>query len=170
MKKILTAVTLFVVAFTFTAASFAAEKEYGANDYTGETSAIQSPEEITYQLGDENDNSAEFAKCFFFRRYATYYTPVVYYQPVVYVPVYYYTVTYRYYYSPVVYYAAACYKSAATRGIRINQNPPANSPLATQKIVKGDVITQVDGAPIRSASQIDKITAQSKLTVMKNQK
>ena len=170
MKKFIASIAIAIISAAAFTASAAHAEEYGENDFTGET-AVQA-EDLANENVQENadDEDASFAKCCFYRRYCSYYTPVYYYRPVVYRPVYYYTVCYRYYYSPVVYYAAACYKSAATRGIKMNANPPAGSPLAAQGIVAGDVITAIDGRAIRTASQLDGITVNNKLTVLKNNK
>lgn len=169
MKKFIAAIAIAIIsAVSFTAVASAAE--YGDNDYTGESAAVETLDGQNADAQENTDEDAAFAKCFFYRRYCSYYTPVYYYRPVVYRPVYYYTVCYRYYYSPVVYYAAACYKSAATRGIKMNATPAAGTPLAAHGIVAGDVITAIDGRAIRSASQLDSVTVNNKLTVLKNNK
>ena len=171
MKKFIASIAIAIIsAFALTSSVVNAE-EYGENDFSGETAVAQAEDTANQEIQENSDDEdAAFAKCCFYRSYRSYYTPVYYYRPVVYRPVYYYTVSYRYYYSPVVYYAAACYKSAATRGIKMNANPPAGSPLALQGIEAGDVITAVDGHAIRSASQLDGITVNNKLTVLKNNK
>ena len=171
MKKFLASIAAAIISAVVFTSSFANAEEYGADDFTGETAIAQADEAVNEEIQENTDDEdAAFAKCCFYRRCRSYYTPVYYYRPVVYRPVYYYTVCYRYYYSPVVYYAAACYKSAATRGIKMNANPPAGSPLAAQGIEAGDVITAIDGHAIRSASQLDSITVNNKLTVLKNNK
>ncbi|MDO4627773.1 MAG: hypothetical protein Q4C70_01180 [Planctomycetia bacterium] len=141
-------------------------EEYGANDYTGETAVVEASNAAPSEAAVEE---ADGVKCFWgwrcWRRY--YYRPVCYYyRPVVWT--YTYRPVYTYAYSCVTFYKSMDAKSATEdTGILMTATPEADTPLAAHGIVKGDVITHIDGKAITHPSQIDKITANSDLVVVK---
>jgi S1-C subfamily serine protease len=49
----------------------------------------------------------------------------------------------------------------------LDSDPAPNSPLARQGLRKGDIITHVDGQPLRSLEDLNRATANSRLTVQK---
>lgn len=123
-----------------------------------------------------------FTKCFYNHRhvrvYRWYYRPVVrpvryVYRPVYYRPVYTY---YRYYVRPY-----ACHftwttvsrsvtfsKSAGdTNGAMLDSDPVSGSPLAQQGLRKGDIITHIDGQPLRNLQDLSGVTVNSRLTIQK---
>lgn len=165
MKKMIILMVCSVAGFMV--GSLNAE-EYGENDYTGMIS-VQQTEAPAVQEETTAAESSDGVKCFFRYRWCNYYwyRPVVYY----YRPVYYtwyrtrvYSYTYRY----VTFYKSGCIKSATNdTGVLMEGNPQAGSPLAAHGIVKGDVITHIDGQKITDPAQIDKITADSQLVVLK---
>lgn len=176
MKKI---VSLIVVAVATLTVSFVHADEYGANDYTGttgttawtaESTAAAAPTAAENASDDATDGDV---KCFWGRRYCCwnyyYYTPCVYYyRPCTYYYRYTYSPVYYYRYRYITFYKSADVKSATNEGgIIINENPQSGTPLAAQKVVKGDVITQINGKSVTDPRQIDEITAESKLVVLK---
>lgn len=161
MKKML---VLMVCAAGFMTGNLNAA-EYGENDYTGTTAVETAAPEVQGEAAAGEEVSDE-VKCFFRYRWCSYY----YYRPVVY---YYRPVYYRYYrglytYRYVTFYKSADIKSATNdTGVLMEESPKAGTPLAAHGIVKGDVITHIDGQKITDPAQIDKITADSKLVVLK---
>lgn len=131
---------------------------------------------------DENYASAKSAafsssdtdgtvKCF-----RWYYRPVV--RPVVWRPVYYrpYYTYYRYYVRPyrchftwttITVYKSLSKSASDSNGAMLDSDPEPGSPLATQGLRKGDIITAVDGQPLTSLQDLNRVTANSRLSVQK---
>ncbi|MDO4573933.1 MAG: hypothetical protein Q4D98_01830 [Planctomycetia bacterium] len=148
--------------------------EYGENDYTGTVPMEQAeapaapiaPDATPVSEGNESEDGV---KCFFRYRWCGYY----YYRPVYYYyrPVYYRwyrTYYYRYTYRYITFYKSADVKSATNdTGVLIEEAPLAGTPLAAHGVVKGDVITHINGQKITDPAQIDTIAADSKLVILK---
>jgi len=175
MKKLVIALTLG--AFCFLGTSVATYAQPGVGEELVKSLTQSFDEKDYFTTVGEDDG---FAKHFFVARpmvYRWYYRPLVvparyYWRPVYYRPVYTY---YRYYYRP--YYThftwttittTAEYKSASdTNGAMLDSDPAPNSPLAQKGLRKGDIITHIDGQPLRSLQDLNQATANSNLTVKK---
>jgi membrane-associated protease RseP (regulator of RpoE activity) len=174
MKKLIFALTLGTFCFFGTnAATFA---QPGAQEDLVK-SLTQSFNESDYFTTVDNEDG--FEKHFRIGRpmvYRWYYRPIVrpvyVWRPAYYRPVYSY---YRYYCQP--YYThftwtTVCttteYKSSGdTNGAMLDSDPSPNSPLARQGLRKGDIITHVDGQPLRSLQDLNRATGNSRLTIKK---
>ncbi len=143
-------------------------QEYGAFDYAGNGA---SQPVAAAPVADAQDESDAQVKCFWgWRWYSCYYYRPTYFYYRVYVPFYRYTYSYRhsYRYAFVRFYKSADVKSATNDlGAMISENPQKGTPLAMLGIAKGDVITHIDGKKLVDPKQLDDITAQSKLVVVK---
>ncbi len=100
-----------------------------------------------------------------------YYRPirrVYYWRPAYYRPYYCY---YRYYCRPYRTYftwtTITVYKGGDNQGAMLDTDPAQGSPLAAQGLRKGDIITAVDGRALKSLADLNKVTAESKLSVHK---
>lgn len=100
-----------------------------------------------------------------------YYRPirrVYHWRPVYYRPYYCY---YRYYCRPYrthfTWTTIAVYKGGDNQGAQLDTDPIPGSPLAVRGLRKGDIITAVDGQPLKSLSDLSRVTANSKLSVHK---
>lgn len=100
-----------------------------------------------------------------------YYRPVrryYYWRPVYYRPYYCY---YRYYCRPYSTYftwtTIAVYKGSGNQGAMLDTDPAAGSVLAAQGLRKGDIITSIDGKPLRNLSDMNQVTQNSRLGVQK---
>lgn len=100
-----------------------------------------------------------------------YYRPIYrhyYWRPAYYRPYYCY---YRYWCSP--FYAhftwstITVYKGGEGQGAMLDTDPTPNSPLAAKGLRKGDIVTAVDGQPLRNLNDLSRATASSELTVHK---
>ncbi len=168
MKKILISA---VAAVLVSAGSSLFAQEYGAFDYAGNGASQSAPAATSAPVADTQDESDAQVKCFWgWRWYSCYYYRPTYFYYRVYVPFYRYTYSYRYSYryTFVRFYKSADVKSSTNDlGAMINENPQKGTPLAMLGIAKGDVITHIDGKKIVDPKQLDGITAQSKLVVVK---
>lgn len=170
-------ISLFVVAVVFAACNVLNAQEYGADDYSGMTTASVAQQGIpaveeTQPAATADDSSDDGVKCFWGYRWyrrCTYYTPIVYYyRPVVTYWRWTYSYRYSYTYRYISFYKSMDAKSATDEnGILIEKNPVSGTPLASLGIVKGDVITAIDGTPITHPSQLEKITADSNVKVIR---
>ena len=169
MKELTLVVFCVVACFLFGKAN---ADEYGENDYTGNvaveaTAAPAAEGNVAAPSAEQTDDNG--VKCFWrYRWYRSYwYTPVVYY----YTPCTYYYTYYRYYsysYRYVRFYKSADVKSATNdMGVLMDEAPKAGTPLAAHGIEKGDVITHIDGRAITNPEQVEKITKDSNLVILK---
>jgi len=176
MKKLV--VALILGTFCFLGANVAVYAQPGVGEEFVK-SLTKSFDEKDYFTTVDNEDG--FEKCFLTVGrpvvYRWYYRPVVlpvryYWRPVYYRPVY----TYYRYYCPSYYThftwttiaTTTVYKSASdTNGAMLDSDPEPGSPLARQGLRKGDIITHVDGQPLRSLQDLNRATANSKLTVKK---
>ena len=115
-------------------------------------------------------NSVDKTKCLllggFRRYYYGYYYPRIYYYPV-YRPTYYYDYSY-YCYSYVTFYKGLDNtEEIGLRGLRMEDNPAPDTALAKLGVKKGNIITEIDGVPVKSEKDMNKVTENSKLTVLK---
>jgi membrane-associated protease RseP (regulator of RpoE activity) len=177
MKKLIITLTLGTFCFFFTSVTALAQQHGMGEEFV--KSLTQSFNEDDYFTTVDNEDG--FEKCVFRGRplvYRWYYRPIVRpvhytWRPVYYRPVYTY---YRYYVRPytchftwtTVTTSTTVYKSASdTNGAMLDSDPAPGSPLAQQRLRKGDIITHVDGQPLRSLQDLNRATANSKLTVQK---
>lgn len=106
-------------------------------------------------------NSAVSTNCRYYRCYYRYYRPYVYYRPVCY--------RYYYIYRYVIFYnGVESTESNGQKGCLLSQTPDVATPLGKQGIKKGDIITHINGRKIESAADLDSITENSRLTVLKS--
>lgn len=93
-------------------------------------------------------------------------------------PTYYrtYYTYYRYYYRPsttyftwstIRIYKALSKSSDSQEGAMLDSDPAPGSTLAAQGLRKGDIITAIDGQPLKNLSDMNRVTANSRLTVHK---
>ena len=175
MKKFIIALTLGTCCFFGTnVATFA---QHGAQEELVK-SLTQSFNESDYftTVDDEDGFVKSFANNGYAKCYRWYYRPVVrpvnVWRPVYYRPVYTY---YRYYCRPYAVHFSwttvtrtTVYKSASdTNGAMLDSDPAPGSVLARQGLRKGDIITHVDGQPLRNLQDLNRATANSRLTVQK---
>lgn len=115
-------------------------------------------------------STADKTKCFltggYRYYYYGYYYPRIYYYPVCYT----YTYGYTYYcYSYVTFYKGLkSTEEIGVRGLRMEKSPENGTPLAKLGVKKGDIITEIDGKPVKSEKDMSKVTENSKLTVLKD--
>jgi len=173
MKKLLIALTLGMFCFFATSTSYA--QPGTAEEQVKSLSQAFSEGDIFTTVDDENGFAKSFsddgyAKCYFWYYRPTYRTYT--WRPTYYRPVYTY---YRYYVRPFAVrfaWTTICtttvYKSASdTNGAMLEADPAPGSPLAQQGLRKGDIITHIDGQPLKNLQDLSRATADSKLTVQK---
>ncbi len=128
--------------------------------------------DMNYKAAAFSDSDADgTVKC-----WRWYYRPIrrVYtWRPVYYRPCYtyyrYYYRTYRTYFtwSTITVYKGLSKGTDDNNGAMLDSDPGAGSPLAAQGLRKGDIITAIDGKAITNLADVNKITADSTLTVQK---
>lgn len=151
---------------TFTANFACADDAAGANFAEGDY-FYNIDTEPNYKSAAFNDSDAEGAvKC-----WNWYYRPIrrVYtWRPRYYRPYYtYYRYYSRYYTTYFRWTRITIYKGADNNGAMLDATPAAGSPLAAQGLRKGDIITAIDGKPLTSLSDLEHVTASSRLSVIK---
>ena len=176
MKKLIFALTLGSFCFFGTNATTFAQPGAG-EEYV--KSLTQSFNESDYFTTVDDDGG--FEKCVRYgsypRVYRWYYRPVVY-RPLVWRPVYYrpyytyyryWVVPYRVHFTWTTIATTTVYKSANsdTNGAMLDSDPESGSVLARKGLRKGDIITHIDGQPLRSLQDLNRATANSNLTVQK---
>ena len=114
--------------------------------------------------------TADKTKCFltggYHYYYYGYYYPRVYYYPAYYTCNYGYT---YYCYSYVTFYKGLdSTEDNGARGLRMEKTPENGTPLAKLGVKEGDIITAIDGKPVKSEKDMSNVTENSKLTVLKN--
>jgi len=173
MKNTMIALTLGT--FCFLGANAAYAQPTSAEEIVKAQAQAFSEADVFYNIDtDTNYKSAAFsdadeegtAKVFkWFCRpvYRTYYWRPIYYRPVY--------VYHRYYCIP---YHVHCtwttitiYKGNDNNGAMLDTNPATGTPLAAQGLRKGDIITHIDGQPLRNLQDLNRATANSRLTVHK---
>jgi len=178
MKKLIFALTLGTFCFLGTSVPTFAQQHGAGEEYV---------KSLTQSFNEEDyfttvDNADGFEKRIHInigvpRVYRWYYRPVVrpvyVWRPVYYRPVYTY---YRYYCRPYICHftwttittSTTFYKSAAdTNGAMLDSDPTPGSVLARKGLRKGDIITHVDGQPLRNLQDLNRATENSNLTVTK---
>ena len=174
MKKFI--VTLTLGTFCFFGTNVAIFAQPGAQEELVKSLTQSFNETDYFTTVDAEDGFAKsfvddgFAKC-----YRWYYRPIL--RPFVWRPVYYrpYYTYYRYYVRPYATHfswttitTTTVYKSASdTNGAMLDSDPTPGSVLARQGLRKGDIITHVDGQPLRNLQDLSRATANSRLTVKK---
>lgn len=167
MKKTIFA-TLFAISLLFTANTlFAQETAFAEADVF-----VNVDSEQDVKSAFEKSVSTEGAKC-----WRWYYRPTYYrytWRPAYYRPYYCY---YRYYCVPycahfswttVTTTTVTEYKGGGgNNGALLDSEPTGNSPLKAKGLRKGDIITAIDGKPIKSLQELANVTANTQLTVSK---
>jgi len=176
MKKLIITLTLGTFCFFGTnAATFA---QPGAQEELVKSLTQSFNESDYFTTVSDDDGFEKHFRVGFPRVYRWYYRPILRpaywgWRPAYYRPVYTY---YRYWYRP--YYCHFSWTTVTTsttfeksagdvNGAMIDSDPTPDSPLARQGLRKGDIITHVDGQPLRSLQDLNRATANSRLTVQK---
>jgi len=178
MKKLIFALTLGTFCFLGTSvATFAQERGVGEAHVKSLTQSFNEEDYFTTVDADNGFSDVHTKHFFFPRVYRWYYRPwVAVVRPVYYPPVYtyyhYHCVPYACHFSwATVSTTAVIYKSANDsgniNGAVIDSDPAPGSVLARQGLRKGDIITHIDGQPLKSLQDMSRATANSKLTVQK---
>ncbi|MDR0328644.1 MAG: PDZ domain-containing protein [Planctomycetaceae bacterium] len=173
MKKLLIILTLGT--FGFFAAHTACAQPGTAEEQVKSLSQTFSEGDVFYNVDtDENYKAAAFSssdadgtvKC-----WRWYYRPV--YRTYTWRPTYYrpYYTYYRYYVRPYrvhfTWTTISVYKSGDNQGAMLDSDPEQGSPLAAKGLRKGDIITAVDGQPLKDLAALNRATANSQLSVHK---
>ena len=176
MKKLILALTLGTFCFFATSDTTFAQQLGTQEDFVKSLTDSFNESDFFTTVDDEDGFEKRFVVGVYPRVYCWYYRPVVV-RPVVWRPVYYRPVyTYYRYWVPVyrthftwtTIATTTVYKSASdTNGAMLDSDPAPNTPLARQGLRKGDIITHVDGQPLRSLQDMNRVTANSRLTVQK---
>ena len=125
-----------------------------------ENNEMQTLKAVDCAINDGKIEAATNCWCYY-----TYYRPVIYYRPVVY-----YRCYYRCYYScrcVCFYNGVNDTKSNGKMGLRMEESPEDGTPLAKLGVRAGDIITKIDGRAVKSAADLDKVTANSDLKVLR---
>ena len=175
MKKMIVALALGT--FCCFAANTSYAQQHGAQEDFVKSLTESFNESDFFTTVDGEDGFEKHFRIGFPRVYRWYYRPIVRpvyaWRPVYYRPVYTY---YRYWVRPyychftwtTVTTSTTFYKSAGdVNGAMLDSDPAPNSPLARQGLRKGDIITHVDGQPLRNLQDLNQATANSRLTVTK---
>ncbi|MDR0327243.1 MAG: PDZ domain-containing protein [Planctomycetaceae bacterium] len=178
MKKLIFALILGTFCFLGSSITALAQQQPGVGeDFVKSLTQSFNESDVFTTVDNEDGFTKSFVDDGFAKCYRWYYRPII--RPVRYVwrPVYYrpYYTYYRYYVRPYAVqfsWTTVCtttvYKSASdTNGAMIDSDPAPGSPLAQQGLRKGDIITHVDGQPLRTLQDLNRATANSKLTVQK---
>ncbi|MBO7678878.1 MAG: PDZ domain-containing protein [Thermoguttaceae bacterium] len=125
-----------------------------------ENNQMQSLRAMSFAVNDGKFEVSTNCWCYYYYRY---YTPVVYYRPVVYYtyPCY-YSCRYVWFYN-----GENDTKSNGLSGLRMEKSPEAGTPLAKLGIKAGDIILKIDGRSVKSAADLDKVTENSDLNVLR---
>jgi len=178
MKKLIFALTLGTFCFFGTNAATFAQQHGAQEDFVKSLTESFNESDYFTTVDDEDGFEKRIVFGAYPRVYRWYYRPIVRpvryaWRPVYYRPVYtyyrYWAVPYRCHFSwTTVTTSTTFYKSAGdTNGAMLDSDPAPNSPLARQGLRKGDIITHVDGQPLRSLQDLNRATANSRLTVQK---
>jgi hypothetical protein len=167
MKKLIIALALGTFCFLGTSlAAFA--QQHGAGEDVVKSLTQSFNESDYFTTVDEEDGFEKHFRIGFPRVYRWYYRPIVRpvytWRPMYYRPVYTY---YRYYVRPYTCHftwttiaTTTVYKSASdTNGAMLDSDPAPGSPLAQRGLRKGDIITHIDGQPLRSLQDLNRATA-----------
>ena len=177
MKKHIVALTLGMFCFLGTSVATFAQQHGAGEDLVKSLTQSFNESDIFTTVDNEDGFEKSFANDGYVKCYRWYYRPII--RPVRYVwrPVYYRPVYtyYRYYARPyavnftwTTIVTTTVYKSPSdTNGAMLDSDPAPNSPLARQGLRKGDIVTHVDGQPLRSLQDLNRATANSKLTIKK---
>ena len=178
MKKLMFALTLSTFCFLGTSVVTFAQQHGAGEDLVKSLTENFNESDFFTTVDDEDGFSDSVTKRFYYPRvYRWYYRPIV--RPLIWRPVYYRPVYtyYRYYCRP--YYChftwttisttTTVYKGAGsgTNGAMLDSDPAPGSVLARQGLRKGDIVTHVDGQPLRTLQDLNRATANSRLTVQK---
>jgi membrane-associated protease RseP (regulator of RpoE activity) len=175
MKKLIFALALGTFCFLGTSVATFAQPGVGEDLVKSLTQSFNESDFFT-TVNDEDGFEKSFVNDGYAKVYRWYYRPIIrpvyVWRPIYYRPIFTY---YRYYVRPYdVHFAwttvttTTVYKSASdTNGAMLDSDPAPGSVLARQGLRKGDIITHVDGQPLRNLQDLNKATANSRLTVKK---
>ena len=178
MKKLIFALTLGTFCFFSTSDATFAQQHGAQEDFVKSLTQDFNESEFFTTVDAEDGFAKHFGLGWYGPRvYRWYYRPVVRpvywgWRPAYYRPVYtyyrYWAVPYHCHFTWTTVTTTTEYKSASdTNGAMLDSDPAPNSPLARQGLRKGDIITHVDGQPLRSLQDLSRATANSRLTIQK---
>jgi membrane-associated protease RseP (regulator of RpoE activity) len=177
MKKLIVALTLGTFCFLGTSVATFAQQHGAGEEFV--KSLTQSFNEADYftTVDDEDGFEKSFVNDGYAKVFRWYYRPVVrparfFWRPAFYRPVFVY---HRFWVRPFASHftwttitTTTLYKSPSDlNGAMLDSDPAPGSPLARQGLRRGDIITHIDGQPLRNLQDLNRATANSRLTVQK---